>query len=81
MTPIIDKPKYLLMAVSIYVIAEFTYFIAFMITTDTTILLTLDNLSIPVILLFSFLILKEGLDKDKVIGSSLIVIGGVIAVL
>lgn len=81
MTPIIDKPKYLLMAVSIYVIAEFTYFIAFMITTDTTILLALDNLSIPVILLFSFLILKEKLDKDKVIGSSLIVIGGVIAVL
>lgn len=81
MTPIIDKPKYLLMAVLIYVMAEFTYFIAFMITTDTTILLALDNLSIPVILLFSFLILKEELDKDKVIGSSLIVIGGVIAAL
>lgn len=81
MTPIINRPKYLLMAVLIYVIAECTYFVAFMITKDTTILLALDNLSIPVILLFSFLILKEGLDKDKVIGSSLIVIGGVISVL
>jgi drug/metabolite transporter (DMT)-like permease len=80
-TPIEKNSKYLLMVVCAYLIAEYAYFIAFMITTDTTILLALDNLSIPITLLFSFLILKEGLDRNKVIGSSLIVLGGVIAVL
>ena len=79
--PIVKNPKYLTIVVSSYLIAEYLYFIAFMITKDTTILLALDNLSIPIILLFSFLILQEELNKNKVIGSSLIVLGGVIAVL
>jgi len=50
-------------------------------TKDTTILLGLDNLSIPITLLFAFLILKEKLSSTKVWGSTLIVLGGVIAVL
>ena len=78
--PIVKNPKYLTIVVSSYLIAEYLYFIAFMITKDTTILLALDNLSIPIILLFSFLILQEELNRNKVIGSSLIVLGGVIAV-
>ena len=50
-------------------------------TKDTTILLGLDNLSIPITLLFAFLILKEELNNTKILGSALIVLGGVIAVL
>jgi hypothetical protein len=53
-TPIEKNSKYLLMVVCAYLIAEYAYFIAFMITTDTTILLALDNLSIPITLLFHF---------------------------
>ena len=78
--PIVKNPKCLTIIVSSYRIAEYLDFIASMITKDTTILLALDNLSIPIILLFSFLILQEELNRNKVIGSSLIVLGGVIAV-
>jgi uncharacterized membrane protein len=54
---------------------------AFTMTKDTTILLGLDNLSIPITLLFAFLILKEQLSSTKIFGSALIVLGGVIAAL
>ena len=80
LVPIIKNPKYLTIVVLSYLIAEYLYFIAFMITKDTTILLALDNLSIPIILLLSFFILQEDLNRNKIIGSSLIVLGGVIAV-
>ena len=64
-----------------YITAEYAYFIAFMITTNTTILLALDNLSIPITLLFSFFSLKERIDQMKIIGTSLIVLGGLIIAL
>jgi uncharacterized membrane protein len=64
-----------------YFIATYSYFIAFTMTKDTTILLGLDNLSIPITLLFAFLILKEKLSSTKLWGSALIMLGGVIAVL
>jgi uncharacterized membrane protein len=64
-----------------YIAAEYAYFIAFMITTNMTILLALDNLSIPITLLFSFFLLKERIDQVKILGASLIVLGGLIAAL
>ena len=64
-----------------YFIATYAYFMAFTMTKDTTILLGLDNLSIPITLLFAFVILKEQLSSTKILGSALIVLGGVIAVL
>ena len=73
--------QYLLMAVLCYFIATYAYFMAFTMTKDTTILLGLDNLSIPITLLFAFLILKEQLSSTKIFGSALIVLGGVIAAL
>jgi uncharacterized membrane protein len=79
--PIDKNLKYLLMAVLSYFIATYAYFMAFTMTKDTTILLGLDNLSIPITLLFAFLMLKEKLSSTKLWGSALIVLGGVIAVL
>jgi len=79
--PIEKNLKYLLIVVLSYFIATYAYFIAFTMTKDTTILLGLDNLSIPITLLFAFLILKEKLSSTKIWGSALIVLGGVIAVL
>jgi len=73
--------QYLLVAVLCYFIATYAYFMAFTMTKDTTILLGLDNLSIPITLLFAFLILKEQLSSTKMFGSALIVLGGVIAAL
>jgi drug/metabolite transporter (DMT)-like permease len=81
LAPIIKNSRYLLAAVLAYTIASYAYYIAFMMTKDTTILLGLDNLSIPITLLFAFLILKEKLNSTKILGSALIVLGGVIAVL
>src|SRR5262249_13370946 len=79
--PIIKTSQSLFIAVLAYIIASYAYYIAFMMTKDTTILLGLDNLSIPITLLFAFLILKEELNNTKILGSALIVLGGVIAVL
>ena len=73
--------KYLLMVVLSYFIATYAYFIAFTMTKDTTILLGLNNLSIPITLLFAFLISKEKSSNTKILGSALIVLGEVIAVL
>jgi uncharacterized membrane protein len=73
--------KYLALASITYRAAEYTYFVAFTITRDTTIPLAMDNLSIPVTLVFSSLLLKEQIGGNKIIGVSLIVIGGLIAVL
>jgi drug/metabolite transporter (DMT)-like permease len=81
LAPIVKNSRYLLTAVLAYIIASYAYFIAFTMTKDTTILLGLDNLSIPITLLFAFLILKEELNNTKILGSALIVLGGVIAVL
>jgi len=79
--PVVKNSRYLFAAVLAYFIATYTYLMAFMMTKDTTILLSLDNLSIPITLLFAFWILKEELNSTKILGSALIVLGGVIAVL
>jgi drug/metabolite transporter (DMT)-like permease len=81
LTPIIKNSRYFLEIFLSYIIASYAYFIAFTMTKDTTILLGLDNLSIPITLLFAFWILKEELNGTKILGSALIVLGGVIAVL
>src|SRR5215471_16327712 len=78
---IVKESKFLLIASFAYFISTYAYLSAFMMTKDTTILLGLDNLSIPITLLFAFLILKEELDSNKILGSSLIVLGGVTAAL
>ena len=69
------------MVVLYYFIATYAYFMAFIMTKYTIILLGLDNLSISITLLSAFLILKEKLSSTKILGSTLIVLGGVIAVL
>ena len=73
--------RQLLANVLAYIIASYAYFIAFTMTKDTTILLGLDNLSIPITLLFAFVILKEELNSTKIVGAAFIVLGRVIAVL
>jgi drug/metabolite transporter (DMT)-like permease len=75
------RTGYLTLVVLAYFVAQYTYLIAFSMTTDTTILLGLDNLSTPVVLALSYLLLHEPLTPSKTIGSSLIVFGGVIAAL
>ena len=80
-SPLTASAPYAGLVALVYIAAEYAYFIAFMITTETTILLALDNLSIPLTLVLSFLLLKEQIDLHKIIGSSLIITGGVIAAL
>jgi drug/metabolite transporter (DMT)-like permease len=80
-SPITTNTRDLALASVTYIAAEYMYFVAFTLTRDTTILLALDNLSIPVTLIFSSLLLKEEIGGNKIIGASLIVIGGLIAVL
>jgi uncharacterized membrane protein len=79
-SPVLTSNKYLAWAALAYILAEYTYFIAFTITHETSILLALDNLSIPITLVFSYFFLKEQISENKLIGASLIVIGGLIAV-
>jgi uncharacterized membrane protein len=79
--PVMENQKYLLLVVCAYLFAEYAYFIEFIIIKDTTILLAVDNLSIPKLYYIHFLILKEELNRNKIIGSSLIVLGGAIAAL
>jgi hypothetical protein len=50
--PLLTSSKYLAWAALAYILAEYTYFIAFTITHETSILLALDNLSIPITLVF-----------------------------
>jgi uncharacterized membrane protein len=78
-SPLITGTKYLAWAALAYILAEYTYFIAFTITHETSILLALDNLSIPITLVFSYCFLKEQISENKLIGASLIVVGGLIA--
>jgi drug/metabolite transporter (DMT)-like permease len=78
-SPLITSTKYLAWAALAYILAEYTYFIAFTITHETSILLALDNLSIPITLIFAYFFLKEQISENKLIGASLIVIGGLIA--
>jgi uncharacterized membrane protein len=78
-SPLITSTKYLTWAALAYILAEYTYFIAFTITHETSILLALDNLSIPITLIFSYFFLKEQISENKLLGASLIVIGGLIA--
>src|SRR5262245_32125653 len=47
-SPLITSTKYLTWAALAYILAEYTYFIAFTITHETSILLALDNISIPI---------------------------------
>ena len=78
-SPLIINTKYLAWAALAYILAEYTYFIAFTITHETSVLLALDNLSIPITLIFPYLFLKEQISENKRLGSSLIVIGGLVA--
>ena len=78
-SPLAARAKYLCLVVLAYIAAEYAYFSAFTITSNTTILLVLDNLSIPITLSFSYFLLKEQIGEMKIIGSSLIVLGGLIA--
>jgi drug/metabolite transporter (DMT)-like permease len=80
-SPLTTSVKYLLLVVLAYIAAEYAYFSAFTVTSNSTILLVLDNLSIPITLSFSYFLLKEQIDQIKLIGSSLIVLGGLIAAL
>jgi uncharacterized membrane protein len=77
--PVLTSSKYLAWAALAYILAEYTYFIAFTITHETSILLALGNLSIPITLVFSYFFLKDQISENKLIGTSLIVIGGLIA--
>jgi drug/metabolite transporter (DMT)-like permease len=77
--PLTTSPEYLSFVVFAYIAAEYAYFLAFTLTSDTTILLVLDNLSIPITLLLSYFLLKERIDQPKIIGSTLIILGGLIA--
>jgi uncharacterized membrane protein len=79
-TPLIASTKYLTWAALAYILAEYTYFIPFTITHETSILLALDNLSIPIIIILSYFFLEEQISENKFIGASLIIIGGIIAV-
>ena len=65
-----------MLAILEYIMAEYTYFVAFTITQKTTILLALDNLSNPIVLLFSYILLKEQMGENKIVRSSLIVVVG-----
>jgi drug/metabolite transporter (DMT)-like permease len=64
-------------AVIAYFVTQASYLAAFGLTRDTTILLALDNLSTPVILALSWLTLHETLDRRTLLGSGLIVAGGI----
>jgi drug/metabolite transporter (DMT)-like permease len=68
-------------AVAAYFVTQQAYLAAFGLTTDTTILLALDNLSTPVVLALSWLTLHETLDRRTLLGSSLIVAGGIVTAL
>ena len=62
-SPLISSTKYLAWAALAYILAEYTYFITFTITHETSILLALDNLSIPITLVFSYFFLKEHISE------------------
>ena len=55
-SPLIRSTKYLTWGALAYILAEYTYFIAFTITHETSILLALDNLSISITLVFFLLL-------------------------
>jgi uncharacterized membrane protein len=80
-SPMISHAKYLVLTSLAYIAAEYTYFLAFTTEKETSILLALDNLSIPTTMTFSFFLLKEQMNENKLVGASLIVLGGVMAVL
>jgi uncharacterized membrane protein len=77
-SPLIINTKYLTWAALAYILAEYMYFIAFTIIYEMSVLLVLDNLSIPITLIFSYIFLKEQISENKLLGSSLIVIGGLV---
>lgn len=64
-----------------YFVTQAAYLAAFGLTADTTILLALDNLSTPVILALSWLTLHETLNRRTLLGSGLIVAGGIVTAL
>jgi uncharacterized membrane protein len=61
--PLLTSSKCLAWAALAYILAEYTYFIAFTITHETSILLALDNLPIPITLVFSYFFLKEHISE------------------
>jgi uncharacterized membrane protein len=77
-SPLIINTKDLTWAALAYILAEYMYFIAFTIIYEMSVLLVLDNLSIPITLIFSYIFLKEQISENKLLGSSLIVIGGLV---
>ena len=80
LSPIKNNHRYLICVVLAYILTEYTYFSAFMTTKDNTIFLALDNLSVQITLILSFFLLKEHIDIKRMVGSTLIVIGGIISV-
>ena len=65
----------------IYLISCYTYQDAYRLTQDKDVLAALSKLSIPMVLATSVLFLEEELNMQKVLGSILIVSGGLIAIL
>ena len=78
---LINNFKTILIITIIYLVSMQTYLEAYSITSETTILLALNNFTIPITLVFAYLFLKENIGRTKVIGASLIVLGALVAVL
>lgn len=74
-------PKALLAAGCSYFVSEYFFQYAYYIFADKKAVTALGKLSIPFILLFSVLFLKEKLTVPKIVGTSLIIGGGLIALL
>ena len=73
--------KTIIIVTVVYLISMYTYLEAFNMTTKTTILLSLNNLTIPITLVFAYIILKEHISMIKIIGASFIVLGAFVAAL
>lgn len=71
---------YILGVSLVYLISVYTYQDAYFLTQDKNVLAALSKLSIPLVVFASALFLDEELNKQKAIGSLLIVLGGTIAV-
>ena len=78
---VLNKNKLYVFGVSaIYFASAFSYQLAFRYTTDKKVLSALNRTYIPVILIMSFFLLKEKIKAPKIVGSTLIVLGGLAAI-
>ena len=59
--------KYPALTILAYIMAEYTYSVAFMITQKITILFALNNLSTPLTLLFSYMLLKGQMGENEIV--------------